>query len=134
MTSTASPPPAWLSAVKEQFPELAALPDTWNTIDLATNCSQILAQAARQSDLSVIRRVLHVTLFLDQMTREDETLIYAVQDILRQTIKSPKLRLQLTSVLNARSFSQLSGYIEYLSSKQVVVEMSNTVGLRKRGA
>jgi TRAP-type mannitol/chloroaromatic compound transport system substrate-binding protein len=134
MNTAASPAAAWQSAVKEQFPELGALPETWNTIDLAANFSRILEQAARQSDLNMLRRVVNVTLLLDRMSREDETLVYAVQDILRQTIESSKLRAELTSVLNARSFGQLAGYIEYLSSKQVVTEMSGLVGLRKRGA
>jgi len=134
MKSVAPPPATWQSSVKEQFPELGASPETWSTIDLAANCGRILEQAARQGDKELLRRVVNVTLLLDQLSREDETLVYAVQDVLRQTVRSPKLREQFTSVLNARSFGQLAGYIEYLSSRQVVAEMSNVVGLSKRGA
>ena len=134
MNTRASTPGNWQSAVKEQLPELAAPCEGWNTINLAASCSKFLEQAARQGDHEALRRVLNIILLLERMANEDETLVYAVQDILRRTIESAKLRDQFTSVLNARSFGQLAGYIEYLSSKEVVAEMSGAVGLRKRGA
>ncbi|CAG0950259.1 hypothetical protein ANRL4_00029 [Anaerolineae bacterium] len=134
MNAHASTPATWQSAVGEQLPELATPPEGWNTINVAASCSKFLEQASRQANHEALRRALNIILLLERTAGEDETLVYAVQDILRRTIESAKLREQFTSVLNARTFGQLAGYIEYVSSREVVAEMSGVVGLRKRGA
>ena len=117
-----------------RFPELGDVLPTWNTIDLSANVGRVLELAARQSDKVMLRRLIDAIMDLRRLSNEDESLVYALQDILRQTVASGALREQLTSVLNARTFGQLAGYIEYLSSKQVVAEMAHAIQLRKREA
>jgi len=134
MNSPASPSATWQSAASERFPELGQAPEAWSTIDLSATFGRILEKAARQDDKDLLRRVVSFILHIDQLSQEDESLVYAVQDILRPTVVAPKLREKFISVLNARTFGQLAGYIEYLTSKQVITEMSAVIGLRKRGA
>lgn len=134
MNSAASSDVAWQAAVSSHLPEIKTIVPTWDTIDLSANVGRGIEHAAREGDKAMLRRLVDVVLELDKLSSSDERLIYAVQDILRGPIASPSQRAELTSVLNARTFGQLAGYIDYVASKEVVKEMSSAIGLRKRGA
>ena len=134
MSNDEAPMNLWLPEVTEQFPELGHVPETWNLIDLSATFGKLLERATRSGDREMTRRVLGFVLWLESQSRDEESLVYVCQDILRETIRSPALREAFTSALNGRNLSQLSGYIEYLSSKAVLSEMAKTVGARKRVA
>jgi hypothetical protein len=82
----------------------------------------------------MLLRLVDAIMDLRRLSTEDESLVYALQDILRCTIAAPALREQFAAVLNQRTFGQLAGYIEYLASKQVAAEMARAIERRRREA
>lgn len=134
MSDEEAPINLWLPVVTEQFPELGHVPETWSLIDLSATFGKLLEQGARRGDREMMRRVLCFVLWLEAQSKDEESLVYACQDILRWTIRSPALREAFASVLNGRGLAQLSGCIEYLSSKDVLSEMAEMVRARKRVA
>ena len=93
----------------------------------------LLESSAREANRETAKRVLDVVLWAESQTAREEKFIYFCQDVLRPTATSSSLRPFFVSLLNARTFSQLAGYLEYVTTKEVVLEMANEVH-RKRHA
>ena len=87
MSNDEAPMNLWLPVVTEQFPELGHAPETWNLIDLSANFGKLLERATRSGDREMTRRVLGFVLWLESQSRDEESLVYVCQDILRETIR-----------------------------------------------
>lgn len=116
----------------EQFPEFGHAPEAWGLIEAAMALSTALEKAARAGDPETGRRVLKFVLWAEAQTAREEQFIYFCQDVLRSTVSTASLRPYFVSLLNGRTFAQLAGYIEYLTSKKEVSEIAQQVGPKRR--
>jgi hypothetical protein len=124
----------WRHLILEQFPEFGHSAESWELVDAGTKLGSLLERAAREGDRSLCTRVLKFVLWAEGQSKNDERFVYLCQDILRRTIVSPSTRSVFTSILNGRTFAQLSGYVEYATSKEVLAEMAEEIRLLRRGA
>jgi hypothetical protein len=122
----------WRKLLIEQFPEFGHAPEAWDLIDAVANLAALFERSARARDDVAFRRVLAYLLWAESQSGADERFTYFCQDLLRTVVTLPSLRPVLTSMLNGRTFSQLVGYIEYVSSKEVVAEMAKEMRLARR--
>jgi hypothetical protein len=114
--------------------ELALPVVTAEPVMFAARCAAFLEEAARVGDLEACRKAVEVVLWLDEQAKAEEQFVYVCQDVLRRVVQDPRLRSAFASVLNGRAFAQLKGYIEYLTSREVVSEMSGLIKSSKRAA
>jgi hypothetical protein len=120
--------------VPELLAHLGVSPSSSDSMALSIRCGEFLKEAARAGDRESCRRGLEVVLWLDEQVNTDESFIYVCQDVLRGVIESPRLRAVFASVLSGREFSQIRGYVEFLSSLEVASEMSTLINSTKRGS
>ncbi len=124
---------AWRRELLERFPEFGHSPESWDLVKAEIKLGSLLESASRAADRETAKRVLDLVLWADSQTAREEKFIYFCQDVLRATVRASSLRPFLVSLLNGRTFAQLVGYFEYLTTKEVVLEMADEVH-RKRYA
>lgn len=122
---------AWRRELLQRFPEFGHSPESWELVEAEMKLGALLESAARAADREIAQRVLDVVLWAESQTAREEKFIYFCQDVLRKTVKSPSLRPFFVSLLNGRTFAQLAGYMEYLTTKEVVTEIANEVRLKR---
>jgi len=124
----------WRRRFLDEFPEFGHEPERWDLIGLSSALATLLERSARLEDRATGKRVLTFVLWLDAESKNNEQFIYLCQDILRGTVTSQSLRSYFVSLLNKRSFGQVAGYIEYLTSKKVLAEIEEVIRVNRRGA
>ena len=122
----------WRHLLLEHFPEFDHGPESWDLIMAAARLSALLERSVRIGENEAGTRVLRFVLWADEQSKADERFIYFCQDVMRSTITYPSLRPVFTTLLNGRSFAQIVGYVEYLTSKSVVAEMAAAVRALRR--
>lgn len=116
---------AWRRELIERFPEFGLSPESWGLVDAEIKLGSLLNSAARAADRETAKRVLDFVLWAASQTAREEKFTYFCQDVLRATVTASSLRPFLVSLLNGRTFAQLVGLFEYLTTKEVVLEMAN---------
>jgi hypothetical protein len=122
---------AWRRELLLRFPEFGHSPESWSLIEAQMKLGSLLESAARTGDREVAKRIIDAVVWADGQTIREEQFIYFCQDVLRSTVATAALRPFFVSLLNSRTFSQLVGYIEYVTTKEVVAEMAEAVQLRR---
>ena len=85
------------------------------------------AHAAQTGNIGDLDRVLGVLLWADEQIATEERFIYFVQDVLRNTVRTNATREVFASALDQQAFGKMAGYIEYLTSREVVMDMATRV-------
>ena len=122
---------AWRRELMETFPEFGHAPECWDLIEAEARLGSILEKAARAGDRQVGARVLKLVLWVNRHSNVDERFVYFCQDVLRSTVTTSSLQPYFVSLLNGRTFNQIAGYIEYLTSKEMVRDMAQEIRLRR---
>jgi hypothetical protein len=118
--------------VLARFPEFGPAPNTWTWIDTALSLSTLFYSALGNEDVAVSKRVLLFLLWAEEQTAEDEEYVYFLQDVMRKSLGTRPTRDSLASLLSGRTFAQLRGVIEFLTSRAITDEMASTVGASRK--
>lgn len=120
----------WRNVLVQHFPEFGHQPKSWELSDAATHVSSILWKAASTKDGEGVQRVVRFLLWAAQQSEHDRRFCYLCEDTLRKTLTASDTRQAFAEQLDERTLGRLKALIEYVTSREQLVEVEKIVHVR----